>query len=594
MSDVAPKKEALDQELAIATTKDIAKNTLHEDRDDSLCRKATAPARRFNDWFTGLTDVYGLRFVIFIIFGIHLLKGFLTAGGGGGLLIIENLAYLELQVGASTKSILSAVSASGWSLKPMFGLISDTLVIAGYRRTPWVIITSVVATGGYLCIFTFGRSLKPVALCLCFFAVRTQIAWTDLMVEAAYTTKMRENPEHAVDIVTWVWSGIGIATIAGVLVAGPGTEFISPFAMSGLCIPIAAAILIPASLGWMGEQPRESPKCGIDRVLIMEHSSLFLCTTILACAVLTSNAVAISSVPFTAKVGVTVGGATAAIGSGIWCLPEGLWRPMLFMFLSSAMSIDTTAFVDNFYLDPGTLGEATRTGYPMCVDCPHFSKSFYIATVGICDSVFVVLGSSVFNAYMSNWTYRRALVTTQMLSTAVSLVDVVQFMRWNRRWGIPDGAFMLGKHAVGSTCGMLNFMPMAILTSKLCPKSVESTVFALLAGFSNFGGVVSKYLGASALELIGMGNIGKGPVDDFQNAWKACLINACAPLLVLVLMPLLVPDARISDPLEASGNVEATSTTEESSTKEEGTVSDEPEDSLRQRPCWGQRMCSLW
>ncbi len=48
----------------------------------------------------------------------------------------------------------------------------------------------------------------------------------------------------------------------------------------------------------------------------------------MACAVLTSNAVAITGVPFTAKVGVTVGGAAAAIGSGIWCLPEGLWRPL--------------------------------------------------------------------------------------------------------------------------------------------------------------------------------------------------------------------------------------------------------------------------
>lgn len=46
--------------------------------------------------------------------------------------------------------------------------------------------------------------------------------------------------------------------------------------------------------------------------------------------------------------------------------------------------------------------------------------------------------------------------------------------------------------------------------------AVESTVFALLAGFSNFGYVVSSYLGAYVLDYIGMADIGKGAEDDFR------------------------------------------------------------------------------
>ena len=39
---------------------------------------------------------------------------------------------------------------------------------------------------------------------------------------------------------------------------------------------------------------------------------------------------------------------------------------------------------------------------------------------------------------------------------------------------------------------MLEFMAGVILTSKLCPREMESTVYAVLAGFQNFGQVRRK------------------------------------------------------------------------------------------------------
>ncbi len=40
---------------------------------------------------------------------------------------------------------------------------------------------------------------------------------------------------------------------------------------------------------------------------------------------------------------------------------------------------------------------------------------------------------------------------------------------------------------------MLEFMAGVVLTSKLCPRELESTVYALLAGYQNFGQVVSPH-----------------------------------------------------------------------------------------------------
>eukprot|EP00667_Euglena_gracilis_P021751 EG_transcript_23934 len=119
----------------------------------------------------------------------------------------------------------------------------------------------------------------------------------------------------------------------------------------------------------------------------------------------------------------------------------------------------------------------------------------------------------------------------------------------NLRLGIPDWVFMLGKCSVQNTVGMINFMPTTILISKICPEGMEASVFALLAGFSNFGNIVSGYFGAFVLTLLGLDAIGKGQVDDFSNAWKACLIGAMSSFVSLLLMPFLIPAKSMTDDL---------------------------------------------
>ncbi len=47
-------------------------------------------------------------------------------------------------------------------------------------------------------------------------------------------------------------------SFAGVLVVGPGLQRFGPFAMAGIGVPVAAAILIPACLGWLGEKPSKT------------------------------------------------------------------------------------------------------------------------------------------------------------------------------------------------------------------------------------------------------------------------------------------------------------------------------------------------
>lgn len=55
---------------------------------------------------------------------------------------------------------------------------------------------------------------------------------------------------------------------------------------------------------------------------------------------------------------------------------------------------------------------------------------------------------------------------------------------------------------------MMNVLPAVVLISKLCPPGVEATVYALLAGFTNFG--VASAMGALAVDMAGIKTPGPG------------------------------------------------------------------------------------
>merc|ERR1719446_631782 len=85
---------------------------------------------------------------------------------------------------------------------------------------------------------------------------------------------------------------------------------------------------------------------------------------------------------------------------------------------------------------------------------------------------------------------------------------------------------------------------------ELCPKGMEATMYALLAGAHNLGGVVSQNCGALLLQRLGVtpqGAIGESRV--FENLWLASAIGTCFPLLTIALLFKLIPDLKQTDKL---------------------------------------------
>merc|ERR1712117_577248 len=97
-------------------------------------------------------------------------------------------------------------------------------------------------------------------------------------------------------------------------------------------------------------------------------------------------------------------------------------------------------------------------------------------------------------------------------------------------------------------------MGATLLISKLCPKDVETTVFAILMANTNLGGTISSYIGTDAQKWFGVEYSQKecnnpksslGPVTFTGLSWILFIGDIILPLLTIPLTWLLIPNVKL-------------------------------------------------
>jgi hypothetical protein len=81
--------------------------------------------------------------------------------------------------------------------------------------------------------------------------------------------------------------------------------------------------------------------------------------------------------------------------------------------------------------------------------------------------------------------------------------------------------------------GQIAFMPVLVLSARLCPPGIEATLFALLMSIINLAGLVSHELGALVTHWLGVTE------TDFGHLWQLVLLTNLTTLLPLPLVFLL-------------------------------------------------------
>lgn len=446
--------------------------------------------------------------------------------------------FKQLNVTGEKYQSYGTVSLTPWSLKAAIGLLSDTVPFLGFHKRSYIVLVSIL---GSIALAILGfvpltEALAPIAAVL-IMAAHLQLATVDLLCEGKYAEMMVANPQSGSDLVTYVWGLYMTGTFLGSLIAGPMADHTKPRYIFLVCLPLAAQVIYPISRGWLPEERLPPESRGFRRDKIAKNPSLVklsIAMTIGSLIVGTSALVGSGIVQSLASMFVAL---SLCILGHLW-LPRTLKKANLYMFLSSMLYVSLPGALDYWF-----------TAEEECVPGgPHFSFTYYVTYASLVGSLAGGVGVAMFQTFLSRGNFRTAFWTTCLVKLAASAFDIFIVLRLNKRFGIPDKlAFMMGDAVILQVAATLDFMPAVVLTSKVCPKGMESSVYALLASYQNLGSNVSRTLGVALISMLGIKT--KVPCD-FTNLPKAILIaHVLLPLLVFPLVFVLIPNAKMTDNL---------------------------------------------
>lgn len=163
----------------------------------------------------------------------------------------------------------------------------------------------------------------------------------------------------------------------------------------------------------------------------------------------------------------------------------------------------------------------------------------YIFSIG---SVGSILGAVLYQYVLKDHPFRDLLFWTQLLYGLSGMLDLMLVLRLNLRFGIPDYFFVVIDESVSQMTARLKWMPLLVLSSKLCPPGIEGTFFALLMSIDNVGLLSATWGGGALLHVL------KVTRTQFDNLWLAILIRnvlRLTPLCLLFLVPRVDPSSSI-------------------------------------------------
>jgi folate/biopterin transporter len=188
-----------------------------------------------------------------------------------------------------------------------------------------------------------------------------------------------------------------------------------------------------------------------------------------------------------------------------------IFLPTLFVFIWQATPSADSAF---FYFSTNELG---------------FGAEF-LGRVRLVTSLAALLGIWAYQKFLKSIPFRVILGWSILASCLLGMTTLLLVTHANRSLGINDYWFSLGDSLILTVMGQIAFMPVLVLSARLCPAGIEATFFALLMSIWNLSGLVSSEGGALLTHWLGVSE------NNFNHLWLLVLITNLSTLLPLALI----------------------------------------------------------
>jgi len=479
-----------------------------ENCDSTDCQGEVAKEGARSGWMSFIWDPYEWLAMLArelhgsFVFGVVVVYGF-SQGLGGALYRIASDYYWKdvRMVQPSAAQVYQGIIYIPWVMKPVWGLFTDFVPIAGYHRRPYFIFAGLLGLISTLVISL--HSKMPIFITLILFtAASGGVAIADVTIDACAAKNSIRYPLLAADIQSLCGMNSSIGALLGFSTSGVAVHLLGAQGALGL-LSIPAIMLL--SLGFILYEPR---------VTNHQHKQVFQSSW----------------------------EATKSMWKALKC-PE-IWRPSLYIYISLAVSLNIYEGKFYWYTDP-TAG-------------PAFSQEFMGITLAI-GAIGSLLGVLVYQKILKDYSFHSLLFWAQLLFGISGMLDLVMVLRFNVKLGIPDYLFVIIDECSLNIINRIKWMPMLVLSAKICPSGTEGTFFALLMAIDNVGLLSSSWAGGLLLHLLNVTH------TDFRNLWLAILIRnimRVSPLVLLFLVPKTNQSSTLL-PSELIHSLEAIDTNEE-------------------------------
>ncbi|XP_065863285.1 folate-biopterin transporter 1, chloroplastic [Euphorbia lathyris] len=418
-----------------------------------------------------------------------------------GVLGLARLAvsfYLkdDLHLDPAETAVIAGFSSLPWLVKPLYGFISDSIPLFGYRRRSYLVLSGLLGAISWTMMATIVDSKYTVACCILLGSF--SVAFSDVVVDSMVVERARgesQSMSGSLQSLCWgssAFGGIVSSYFSGSLVDAYGVRFV--FGVTAL-LPLltsAVAILVKEN-----------------RVIVPAGQS----HTIMGPGFLETSKQHIIQLWDAVK-------------------QPHVFLPTLFIFLWQATPHSDSAM---FYFTTNKLG---------------FTPEF-LGRVKLVTSVASLAGVGLYNGFLKKVPLRKIFVFTTISGTALGLTQVFLVTGLNREFGISDEWFAIGDSLILTVLAQASFMPVLVLAAKLCPEGMEATLFATLMSISNGGSVLGGLIGAGLTQLFGITR------DSFDNLAALVILCNLSSLLPLPLLGLLPSDISESDDIEEdTGDIE--------------------------------------
>ncbi|KAF8392399.1 hypothetical protein HHK36_022741 [Tetracentron sinense] len=386
-------------------------------------------------------------------------------------------------------AVISGVSALPWLVKPLYGFISDSFPLFGYRRRSYLVLSGLLGALSWSLMATFVDSKYSAAFCILLGSL--SVAFSDVVVDSMVVERARgesQSTSGSLQSLCWgssAFGGIVSAYFSGSLVDSYGVRHVRfVFGVTALLPLLTSAVAVLVK-----EQRMVGPARGQNFSLpgpgFFESSKQNI--------IQLWNAVR----------------------------QPNIFLPTLFIFLWQATPQSDSAM---FFFTTNKLG---------------FTPEF-LGRVKLVTSVASLLGVGLYNGFLKNVPLRKIFVVTTILGSALGMSQVFLVTGLNRQFGISDEWFAVGDSLILTVLGQASFMPVLVLAARLCPQGMEATLFATLMSISNGGSVLGGLIGAGLTQIFG---VTKDSFGNLAFLIVLCNLSSLLPLPLLGLLPKEKPDA---------------------------------------------------